>query len=372
MQIRAAVVEQADERFVFSDVELEEPGIGEVLVRVKACGICHTDVGARGGNYPIPFPAILGHEGAGIVEKVGAGVSKVAPGDPVVMTVGSCGKCRHCQTGFPTYCRQALFENMSGTRPNGKSSYSRNNKPISGHFFCQSSFATYSIATERSVVKVGQDVPLDVVAPLGCGIQTGAGAVINTLRAKPGMQVAVIGTGSVGLSAIMGAKLAGCSTIIAVDIQASRLELARELGATHTINSAEEKQVSARMLEISGGDLLSGGGLDGILDTTSIKAVLSDAITALHLRGTLLVGGAAKPGAKLEFETGDIHYGRTVAGVLEGDSIPDIFIPQLIEHYQAGEFPIDKLISYYDFQDINRAIDDALSGKAVKPVLRIG
>ena len=363
MKITAALVERANDPFELSDVELGDPGPGEVLIRVKACGICHTDLGASAGHYPIQFPVILGHEGAGVVEQVGVGVSKVQPGDHVVMSFGSCGSCHNCQGGFPSYCANGLQANLSGMRPDGSSAYSREGQSVSGHFFSQSAFATHSLATERNVVKVDRDVPLEVVAPLGCGIQTGAGAVINTLSARPGMQIGIIGTGSVGLSAVMAARLAGCSTIVAVDIQPSRLDMALELGATHVINSAEEPELAARMQQISG------GGLDAILDTTSTKSVVSEVIKGLHMRGTLLIGGAAKPGATLEFDTGDIHYGRTVAGVLEGDSIPDIFIPELINHYRQGRFPLDRLISRYPFAEINRAVEDTLNGNAIKPVL---
>ncbi len=364
MKITAAVVEAAGAEFQFSELELAEPGPGEIRVKIHACGICHTDIGAQQGNYPTGFPAVFGHEGAGVVERTGEGVSKVVPGDYVVLSFNSCGACSHCHTGFPAYCSNAMSLNVSGHRGDGVSAYSRNGDSIKGHFFSQSSFATHSIVYERNLVKVSKDIPLAELAPLGCGIQTGAGAFLNTLPVKAGMRVAVIGTGSVGLSAIMAARLAGCAVIVAIDILESRLQLAAELGATHTIDGRDPKLVE-QLIEISS------GGLDGILDTTSIPALLRQAVLSLNARGTLLLGGAAKPGSTVEFDMGPIHYGRTVRGTLEGDSIPDEFIPQLIEHYRAGRFPMDKLISYYDFKDLNQAMRDTHAGKAVKAVLKM-
>jgi aryl-alcohol dehydrogenase len=362
MKITAAVVESVGAEFTLSEVELDGPGSGEVLVKVKAAGICRTDIGARNGNYPTGFPAVFGHEGAGVVEQVGPGVAKVAPGDHVLLSFNSCGHCPNCQRGHPPFCSNGIALNVSGKGAKGDSSYSRNGDQISGHFFGQSSFATHSIANERNIVVVPKDAPLETLAPLGCGFQTGAGAFLNSLPVKAGMHVAVLGTGSVGLSGIMAARLAGCATIIAVDISENRLALASELGATHTINGKED-DVTEQMLAISG------NGLDAILDTTAVSSLLSSTIGALHSRGVMMLGGAAKPGTTVEFDVGAIHYGRTVKGMLEGDSIPDIFIPELIGHYTNGRFPIDKLITFYDFKDINKAVEETLLGKVVKAVL---
>ncbi len=238
MQITAAVVEDADAPFVLGDIEIAEPREGEVLVRIVAVGVCHTDLVARSGGYPTPFPCVLGHEGSGVVHSVGPGVTKVSPGDHVVLTFNSCGSCTNCRRGAEAYCVQLPVLNALGRRADGTTAYLRDEQPISGHFFSQSSFATFSLATERNVVKVPTDLPLQLLGPLGCGIQTGAGTVLNSLAARPGESIVITGTGSVGLSAVMAARIAGCDPIIAIDLLPERLKLAAELGATHVIDGS--------------------------------------------------------------------------------------------------------------------------------------
>ena len=234
MKVTAAVVHEEAQPFSVEDLELEEPRADEVLVRVVATGICHTDVIVRDQWYPVPLPAVLGHEGAGVVERVGEGVSKVQPGDHVVLSFASCGECTNCLSGWPTYCLNFYDQNFGGSRPDGSNALSKDGDAVHGRFFGQSSFASYSVAAERSVVKVREDAPLELLGPLGCGVQSGAGGVLNILRPTPGTSIAVFGTGAVGMSAIMAASIAGCTIIISIDVKASRMELARELGATHT------------------------------------------------------------------------------------------------------------------------------------------
>ncbi|MGC4998464.1 NAD(P)-dependent alcohol dehydrogenase [Streptomyces sp. DT195] len=364
-RITAAVVEEAGGPFVVEDIELAEPRPDEVLVKVSAVGICNTDLGAAAGHYPLALPAVLGHEGAGVVESVGAGVTKVAPGDHVVLTFNSCGSCDSCHTGRPSYCQQIPVLNASGTRADGSTAYTRDTGArLSGHFFSQSSFATYSLASERNVVKVPQDLPLDLLGPLGCGIQTGAGAVLNAMRPRPGQSVAVFGAGSLGLSSVMAARLAGCGVIVAVDLMAERRELALELGATHVLDGARD-DLTEELRRITG------EGLDFAVDYTSNTQVVRAAVAALNPRGTCLLGGAAAPGKPIELDMGLIHLGRTVRGMIEGDSVPDVFIPELIEHYRAGRFPFDRLISHFAFDQINEAIKATQSGAAVKAVLTL-
>jgi aryl-alcohol dehydrogenase len=306
---------------------------------------------------------VLGHEGAGIVERIGAGVTRVVPGDPVILTSASCGHCPSCDSGLPIYCYEFNDRNFAGTRIDGSSPLSKGGEII--HYYQgQSSFATHAVIRERSVVKAPREAPLEMLAPLGCGIMTGAGAVINSLGVGIDDSVAVFGTGSVGLSAIMAAKLVGAGAIIAVDLVESRLALARELGATHGINPQTQSAPEAirRILPL---------GVDFIVDTTANADVLRDAVALLAPRGTLgMVGGAPKG---LEFPLDVEHVltgGRTVRGIIEGDANPDAFLPKLIELHRLGRFPIDKLVTFYPFRDINRAIEDALNGKVVKPVLR--
>jgi aryl-alcohol dehydrogenase len=337
-----------------------------VLVRIVAVGICHTDAIVRDQYYPFPLPGVLGHEGSGIVEEVGANVTKVVPGDHVVLTYMSCGQCRYCERGEPAYCSDFFMLNVGGTRTDGTTgTCDAQGRVLHDHFFGQSSFATYAIAHRRNVVKVAKDIPLEILGPLGCGIQTGAGAILNSLRVSVGQSVAVFGVGGVGLSAVMAARTAGAAVIIALDVTQSRLKLALELGATHIVDSGKEDPVEAVRR-------ISGGGVDYTLDTSGKPSVLRQAIDALGIRGTCGVVGAPPLGTEASFDINSLMIpGRSIRGICEGDSVATEFIPQLIELYRQGRFPFDRLIKFYAFEDINMAIDDAAKGLTIKPVLRI-
>ncbi|MER5770864.1 NAD(P)-dependent alcohol dehydrogenase [Streptomyces sp. NPDC001985] len=365
--VRAAVVREKGGPFVFEALTLDtrlRPD--EVLVRVVATGVCQTDIHVRDQYLPTPLPAVLGHEGAGVVERVGGAVTTVAPGDRVVMSYQACGHCAPCRSGNPAYCALSFPLNFGGARLDRSNALSApGGEEIHGHFFGQSSFATHSLATERNVVKVGDEVPLELLAPLGCGIQTGAGAVLNSLRVEAGASVVVIGTGTVGLAAVMAAKVAGASPVIAVDIVAERLDLARELGATHTVNARDE-DTAARIGEITG------GGADYVLEITARPEMLTLAVDALAPLGTAALIGGAPAGAHAPVNMNALLGGRSLRGIAQGDSIPQLFIPQLIELYRSGRFPFDRLITPYGFDRINEAVDDTRSGTVIKPVLRIG
>ena len=264
MQITAAVTESQGAPFVLQELEVGELRPDEVLVKVAAAGICHTDLICRDQWFPVPLPAVLGHEGAGIVERIGSDVTAVQPGDRVAMSFHSCGACPTCRTGRPAYCHAFFEHNFASSRPaDGSSALSRDGEPVHAHFFGQSSFATHAVANERNVVKLESSIPLEVVAPFGCGIQTGAGAVLNSLAVPAGSTLAVFGTGGVGLAAVLGGTIAGCTTIIGVDVNAARLELARELGATHTIDASQSDPVE----EIR---KITGAGADFSLDTSGV------------------------------------------------------------------------------------------------------
>ncbi len=362
MQITAAVVEDADAPFVLGNIEIAEPREGEVLVRIVAVGVCHTDLVARSGGYPTPFPCVLGHEGSGVVHSVGPGVTKVSPGDHVVLTFNSCGSCTNCRRGAEAYCVQLPVLNALGRRADGTTAYRRDEQPISGHFFSQSSFATFSLATERNVVKVPTDLPLQLLGPLGCGIQTGAGTVLNSLAARPGESIVITGTGSVGLSAVMAARIAGCDPIIAIDLLPERLELAAELGATHVF-AGSLPNLANELWQITG------TGLDYAVDFTSDVDAINTGLLGLHSRGICALGGSTRIGTTVTLDMMAIHLGRTVRGVIEGDSVPDVFIPQLLAHYRAGRFPFDRLVTYFRFDEINDAIHATHNGHAVKAVL---
>jgi aryl-alcohol dehydrogenase len=289
MQITAAVARATETPLSLEEISLSEPRPDEVLVRLVAAGICHTDISMRDHIiYPVPHPVVLGHEGAGFVERIGAGVTRLAPGDPVILTSASCGHCPSCDAGLPIYCYEFNDRNFAGGRIDGSSPLSKG-KEVIHYYQGQSSFATHAVIRERSVVKVPRDAPLEMLAPLGCGIMTGAGAIINSLGVDIDDSVAVFGTGSVGLSAIMAAKLVGAGTIIAVDLVESRLALARELGATQAIN-AKRQSVPEAIREILP------LGVDFIVDSTANVGVLRDAV-ALWRHVARLAWSAALPRA---------------------------------------------------------------------------
>lgn len=363
MKATAAILKDVGRTFQVETIEIEPPRANEILVRIVGTGVCHTDVKMAEGYRPMPMPVVLGHEGAGIVEAVGSQVTKVQPGDRVVLSYNSCGLCANCQTGQAAYCDEVGPLSFSCKRPSdGSSPLSQNGAVVYGYFFGQSSFASYALTTERNVVKVTQDVPLEILGPLGCGIQTGAGAVLNALDPEPGSSIVIFGTGSVGLSAVMAAVIAGCTTIIAVDLNPQRLELAQSLGATHTLNPAETTGIVPAITEICG------GGAAYTLDTTGNPNVLRQAVEALKILG--VCGHLGGGGADVAIPMGHLLFGRTIQGIIQGSSVPDVFIPKLIDLYLSGRFPFDQLISFYPLANINEAIDDMHHGKVIKPVLK--
>ncbi|MER5374878.1 NAD(P)-dependent alcohol dehydrogenase [Streptomyces sp. NPDC002553] len=361
---RAAVVESGGAPFTLCDVVLDDPGPHEAVVRLVAAGLCHTDLGVASGGLPFPLPGVLGHEGAGVVEAVGAAVTRVAPGDHVVLSFTSCGDCRNCHGGHPAYCSAWLPLNLlGGRRADGSSTLGRDGEPLGGHFFGQSSFAERALADERSLVKVDPDVPLTSIAPLGCGVQTGVGAVWNVLQPAAGDTVVVLGAGAVGLSAVMAAALSPATTVVAVDRIAERLRLARELGATHTVDPG-----SADLAESIAG-ITGGRGADGVVETTGNVGVLRRGVDALAARGTLVVVGAPPFGTEVALDVNGLLGGKRVVGLTLGDSETQTFIPALVELVKTGRLPLHRLIGTYAFEDIGRAVRDMTEGKTIKPVL---
>ncbi|WP_435208887.1 NAD(P)-dependent alcohol dehydrogenase [Streptomyces sp. bgisy034] len=361
---RAAVVESGGAPFTLSDVELDEPGPHEAVVRMVATGLCHTDLGVASGALPFPLPGVLGHEGAGVVEAVGAAVTGVAPGDHVVLSFTSCGGCHDCRGGHPAYCATWLPLNLiGGRRADGTGTISRAGEELGGHFFGQSSFAERALVDERSLVKVDPEVPLASIAPLGCGVQTGVGAVWNVLKPATGSTVVVLGAGAVGLSAVMAAALTPATDIVAVDRVAERLTLARELGATHTVDAAGTDLAGA-LAEITGGR-----GADGVVETTGNVGVLRQGVDALAARGTLVVVGAPPFGTEVALDVNGLLGGKRVVGLTLGDAETQTFIPALVRLVKEGRLPLHRLISTYPFTDIDQAVRDMGAGKAIKPVL---
>lgn len=354
------MLRSSDGPYQLEQLEMAEPGPGQVLVRVVAAGMCHTDVLPRGEVTLSPPPLITGHEGAGVVEAVGEEVEAIAVGDHVVLSYDSCGECRRCRQGQACHCDTFWVRNLLGRDLDGSSPVvDADGQPVGSRWFGQSSFASHALATARNAVVVDPSLDLEVLGPLGCGIQTGAGAVLVSLDVQPGASVVVFGAGAVGLSALMAAVVAGAGTIVAVDLHQHRLDLASELGATHTVDATVDDVVE-RVRAAVGGDA------DHSVDTTGIPTVMRDAMNVIGLGGSAAMIGA---------QTGDLVLdtlsvaGKTMVGVLEGGSSPQVLVPRLIGLWQDGRFPFDRLIERFGLSQINEAEQASLSGQVVKPVL---
>lgn len=364
MKITAAVATAPQTDLDIRELTLDEPRADEVTVRMVASGVCHTDAIIRDQWYPVPLPVVLGHEGSGVVEAVGANVTDLKVGDKVVLAPASCGVCENCIAGHPQYCSEFYDLNFGGSRADGSKMFEDGGTPVSSNFFGQSSFASKSNVRARNAVKVADDAPLELLGPLGCGIMTGSGAVLNVLKPSPGDSIAIFGTGAVGLAGMLGAVASGATTIIMVDIVPSRLEFAKELGATHVVNSKDVDAVEA-IREITGGK-----GVAYALDTTGVPTVFSQMTKSLATRGHGALVGAAKLGTEAAFDIGTLLLtGLKVSMVIEGDAVPREFIPKLISLYEKGLFPFDKLVKTYNFDDINQAFADSESGETIKPVV---
>lgn len=364
VKAKAALVRNVGGPFTVEEVDVAAPRDHEVRVKMVAVGMCHTDIVARDG-FPVPLPIVLGHEGAGVVESVGAKVKKVKVGDHVVLSFNSCSDCPTCNQALPAYCYNFLANNFSGVRPaDGSTALSQNGGVVHGNFFGQSSFGSYAIAHERNTVVVDKSLPLDLLGPLGCGIQTGAGAVINSLGLRKGESLAVFGGGAVGLSALLGARAVDAGTVIVIEPNAERGKLALELGATHVINPKETADVLATIKE------LAGGGVTHAVDTTGIPAVIAVAMETMLPNGMLGLIAVPPPDAMLPANMMSmLMRGVGVKCITEGDADPQTFIPQMLGYYKAGKFPFDRLIKKFPFDQINEAAHESEKGLAIKPVL---
>jgi aryl-alcohol dehydrogenase len=365
METIVALADSPHGPFAIRSAQIDTPRAGEVLVRITGVGLCHTDLVARDQFIPIALPAVLGHEGAGIVEAIGLGVTKVKAGDRIVIGFGSCGHCSHCEQGLPSYCRDFAALNYVGTRMDGSVPVRIEGVPVSSSFFGQSSFAQLAITTERNVVKVeADDVPLEIMGPLGCGLQTGAGGVMRSLACPKGSSIAIFGGGPVGLAAVMGAVLQQCATIILVEPVPARRALALELGATNVIDPGEIEPAS-------GIRAISPDGVDFAFDTSGLKHVIETSLTSLAGHGTLgLVGVPPCTDSSISLNIASLlTNGHRIMGIIEGDSEQDSFIPELIDHFRAGRFPFDKMITRFPLDQINEAIAAQRRGECIKVVL---
>lgn len=366
MKTVAAIARTPHGEFSVEQVDIEVPREGEVLVRIAGVGLCHTDIVFRDQFVPYPLPAVLGHEGAGIVEAVGEGVDGIAVGDRVVLGFSSCGHCARCDEGLPSYCKDFPPLNYAGMRlDDGSKAISSDGEPVSSHFFGQSSFAAHAVVRARNVVKVeDRDVPLELLGPLGCGFQTGAGGVMRSMACPAGSTIAIVGGGPVGLAAVMGARIQGCSTIILIEPVEARRLLGEELGATHVVDPVGADVAAAIRAVVP-------DGVDFAFDTSGRVDAIEGILAALAPRGMLgLVGVPPKADDALSINlAGMITFGQRIIGIMEGDSDPQTFIPELIGAFRDGRFPFDRLIQTYPLADINAAIEAQKRGNCVKVVL---
>jgi aryl-alcohol dehydrogenase len=366
VKIHAAVAWEAGATLSIEEFDLDDPRDDEILVRVEAVGVCHTDDNARLGRLPVVFPIILGHEGAGTVERVGRDVTKVGPGDRVLFTPDYCGDCEQCALGKTPYCDDVVHLTFVGTRADGTPRARQGGKPVRAAFFGQSSFATHSLVTERNIVPVASDAPLHYLAGFTCGVQTGAGAILNAMPVGAASKVAIWGTGAVGLAAVMAAKASGAAEIIAIDRVGHRLALAADFGATATIDTTGQELADVTATVVK----LSGRGVDVALDTTGNPAVILAEVQSLATHGT--ASDITSSGPPITLPPGDLLLkGRQLRGTMGGHINPTIFIPRLLGLHAQGRFPVDRLVKNYPFAQLNTAIADSLSGATIKPVLTL-
>jgi len=364
MQITAVVLRDRSGRYELEDVSLADPGPGQILVRIVGVGHCHTDLLARAEHSASPLPLVVGHEGSGVVEGVAANTDGIAVGDHVVLSYDSCRQCANCLAGHPAYCHSFVRRNFGDARDDAPAvMHDKHGMPVFARWFGQSSFASHALVAARNVTKVDADLPLELLGPLGCGIQTGAGAVMLSLGVGAGASIVIVGAGAVGLSAVMAARLCGADPIIAIDLHVGRLDLARELGATHTIIGTDgdaPAQVRA----------LTDGGAHYALDTSGAPAAIAAAVG--FLRPTGVCGLAGLSTNALVLPPGALAVGRTVTGIVEGDAVPQTFIPRLLRLWRQGKFPFDRLITTFGLDQINEAEKASISGDVIKPVLLPG
>lgn len=360
MRFGAAVLRSYEEPFAVEEVILSSgPAEGEILVRIAGCGMCRTDLAVRRSAGRSPLPAVLGHEGSGVVVETGGPDTGLAVGDHVVLSFDSCGHCRSCLGAAPAYCDRFAPLNLFGGRPENAARFTdAAGGALAPRWFGQSSFAAYAVVPARNAVRVDPSLPLALLGPLGCGFLTGAGAVLNSFGAGPGDTVAVFGAGAVGLAAVMAATAAG-AVAVAVDRHPERLALAEKLDAVPVHSDSADLPGRIRRL--------TDGGARYALDTTGSARLINDALRALRPRGHL--GLVARLHTALPLEVGTLDRGRRISHICEGDAVPGLLIPRLTGLWRAGRFPFDQLIRTYPLADINEAERDCEAGLVVKPVL---
>jgi S-(hydroxymethyl)glutathione dehydrogenase / alcohol dehydrogenase len=369
MRIKAAVLEETGGTLDVQELELAPPGPGEVLVRLAASGVCHSDHNAIDGTAETPCPAVLGHEGAGVVESVGVGVTGLAVGDHVTLSwTPSCGRCAECIRDLPQHCRAAWPAMAAGALLDGTTRLSRDGQPVH-HYSLISSFAEACVVPERSCVVIPKDVPFDVAGLVGCAVTTGIGAVWNTARVRPGERVAIVGCGGVGLSALLGAVAAGASEIVAVDVSESKLDVARELGATQAVLWAGSSEATGEAVTEA-----SGGGVDYAVEATGRPEAMAAAFLSTRVRGAAVLIGIPREDAVLSVPALTIpRMERRILGSIYGSARPERDFLTILDLYRRGRLPLDKLVSHrLPLERIDEAFALMHAGESRRAVIDLG
>jgi len=353
--MKAAVFYASDRPVAIEQVEVRDPGPGEVRIAIKAAGLCHSDLSVIDGTIPYPVPVVLGHEGAGIVEAVGVGVRAVKEGDAVIIsTLSHCGRCAKCDAGHPTECRNA--PSPKDAKPftvGGQAAYQFANASV---------FAEYTVVREQGAIPIDPRVPFDRAALIGCGVMTGFGAVVNRARVEVGATMAVFGVGGIGLNCVQGGVLSGAAKIIAVDVMPQKLEWARRFGATHVIDASTCNPVEAVRD-------LSGGGVDYSFECVGNIGVIKQALESIAPGGTMTIVGVPKVGTSFDFVVHALYQNKSILGCRYGAARPQRDFPMLAELYLSGRLKIDELITrHYALDDFAHALDDLRAGSLARGV----
>lgn len=364
MKVKAAVVREAG-KLTIEEIELDPPQAGEILVHVRAAGVCHSDLHTYRGELRVTPPLVLGHEGAGIVEEIGDGVTKVKPGEPILVNwLPACGTCPMCLNGHFNLCERFATTIFPGMMLDGTSRLKTLDGVQLKHYLGAAAMSEYIVISEASAIPIPGDVPLEVAAVIGCAVATGVGAVLNTARVRAGSSAAVIGCGGIGLSMIQGCRLAGCHPIIAVDVLDSKLAFARQLGATETVNAQEVKVVKA----LRG---LTANGPDYIFDSVGSATTIPQALQAVRPGGTAVIAGLHA--AKIEVPISAaalVLQNKQLLGSFAGSVCPWLDLPKLVELYRAGRLQLDDLITkHYALEDLPQAFDDMEAGSIARGVI---
>jgi S-(hydroxymethyl)glutathione dehydrogenase/alcohol dehydrogenase len=367
MKVKAAICVEPKKPLVVEQIDLEGPRAGECLVRLAATGVCHTDAYTMSGRDPSGlFPAVLGHEGAGVVEDVGSGVTSVAPGDHVIpLYIPECRQCPFCLSRKTNLCGALLATQGKGLMPDGTSRLSHGGRMLH-HYMGTSTFAEYAVVPEIALARIRKDAPLDKVCLLGCGVTTGIGAVLNTARVEPGATVAVFGLGGIGLSVVQGAVMAGAERIIGIDVNPRKFDLARRLGVTDTVNPREVGDVVAAIVE------MTGGGVDYSFECIGNVDVMGQALACAHKGwGQSIIIGVAGAGEEIHARPFLLVTGRQWRGTAFGGTRGRTELPGMVDRYMAGRIELDGLVTAtMPLEDINRAFDLMHQGEAIRSVIR--